>query len=97
MLSRRNVATATMSFGSTIIFILSGFMKTTFIDSPNCFFISSARPFSNGGASGSFFGGGAPAAGFAAGTGGFAAEGFAGELAAGFFGSSLLALMLSYL
>jgi hypothetical protein len=66
------------------------------IDSPNCFFISSARPFSNGGASGSFFGGGAPAAGFAAGTGGFAAEGFAGELAAG-FGSSLLALMLSYL
>jgi hypothetical protein len=33
-------------------------MKTTLIESPNCFFISSTSPFSNAGGSGSFFAGG---------------------------------------
>src|SRR2546428_10977659 len=101
MLSRKNVATSTMSRGSTCIFILRGFTKITLIDSPNFFFISSTSPFSNGGALGSFFGGGAPAAGLGAagtgslsGVGGFAGDFF--ELAAIFFGLSLVALILLF-
>src|SRR2546427_13166781 len=102
MLWRKNVATSTMSRGSTCIFILRGFTKITLIDSPNFFFISSTSPFSNGGVFGFFFGGGAPAAGFGAagtgslsGIGGFAVD-FC-ELAGIFSGSSFFVLIVLYL